>query len=218
MDKIDRLLDALEHPERYSSAEIDEMLQDPETKEVFDLLDKAKSSLQPVSTPDVEAEWEAFKVKNLNVKKSLRSRFAGLFSRKVAASIAIGITALTAVAALVGIGVHYSFGRQSDSEIGMVKSDVAIATVSQGDTVVTLNDTVQVPAETVVFDNESFETIISKIAAYYGYEVIYVTDSPKSLRLYYRWKQSLPLEDIVESLNNFGQIHLSIKGKTIKVD
>ncbi len=58
MDKIDRLFDAVEHPERYSSVEIKEMLKDPEVKEVFDLLDKTKSSLQAVEIPDIEDEWK----------------------------------------------------------------------------------------------------------------------------------------------------------------
>ena len=53
MDKIDRLLDAIEHPDRYAPIEIEAMLQDQEVKEVFDLLDKTKSSLQTLPSPDI---------------------------------------------------------------------------------------------------------------------------------------------------------------------
>ena len=42
MDKIDRFLDAIEYPERYTQSEIDAMLQDLEINELFDLLDKTK--------------------------------------------------------------------------------------------------------------------------------------------------------------------------------
>ena len=70
MDKTDRLLDAMNNPEKYSSAEIEEMLQDAETKEIFDLLDKTKSSLQPVSTPDIDLEWNKFKDNNHYNRKS----------------------------------------------------------------------------------------------------------------------------------------------------
>lgn len=44
MDKIDHLLDAIEHPENYSDSEIETLLQDPETREVYRILDKTKTS------------------------------------------------------------------------------------------------------------------------------------------------------------------------------
>ncbi len=218
MDKIDRLLDAMENPERYTSAEIEEMLQDPEIKEVLDLLDKTKSSLQSISTPDAEAEWEKFMTTNRNRKISSRIRFAGFFTRKIAASIAIAIISLTAVAAIVGLSVSYMDRKDSDFAAVRVMPEEAATAASQSDSVVAANDTIMVSAETLIFDNESFATIISEIADYYGYEVIYNTADSKQLRLYYRWKQSLPIEEIVESLNNFGQIHLSLSEKTINVD
>ena len=40
-DNIDRLLDALEHPENYSDAEVEQILADPEAREVYDMLHKA---------------------------------------------------------------------------------------------------------------------------------------------------------------------------------
>ena len=53
MDKIDRLLDAIEHPVRYSKTDIEAMLADPEIRAVYDLMDKTKASLTPISTPDI---------------------------------------------------------------------------------------------------------------------------------------------------------------------
>ena len=66
MDKIDRFLDAIEYPERYTQSEIDAMLQDPEIKVVFDLLDKTKSSLQTQQSPDIEAEWRRFEKNHIH--------------------------------------------------------------------------------------------------------------------------------------------------------
>ncbi len=57
MDKIDLLLDAIEHLDRYTPTEIEAMLRDPEVKEVFDLLDKTKASLHTLPDPDIETEW-----------------------------------------------------------------------------------------------------------------------------------------------------------------
>ena len=95
MDKIDRLLDAIEHPDRYSEKEMEAMLADPEVMEVFALLDKTKASLTPIAAPDVDAEWEAFqssrRVPDGGAKR--RPAILSLFSRNIAASVAIDITA-----------------------------------------------------------------------------------------------------------------------------
>ena len=39
-DNIDRLLDALEHPENYSDADVEQLLTDPEARNVYDMLQK----------------------------------------------------------------------------------------------------------------------------------------------------------------------------------
>ncbi len=217
MDKIDRLFDAMEHPEYYSSSDIDEMLRDPEVKEEFDMLDKMKSSLQAMDTPDIEDEWKTF-VGNHHIEKTAhRFRFTDLFSRKAAASIAVCIMSLTAIAAIIEISVNLLGRKEPETitaKIGTEAKDVTL----QPDSVMTLGEMVSGSPEMVVFDNEPFENIISQIASYYGYDVIYDTDVSKSLRLYYRWDQALPMEDIVESLNNFEQMHLAIKDKTIRID
>lgn len=213
MDKIDQLLDAMEHPERYTSAEIEEMLRDPEVKETFDLLDKTKSSLMPISTPEIEAEWEAFE--RSRVKRGFR--LLNLFSRNVAAGIAIGIASIAAVAAVIGISVSHVYERHQEvpaaEGVAVAKENV----VMPDTTFVEEENPAHVPG-TIIFDNEPFETIMKRIAEYYGYDVELSTDISKSLRLYYRWNQALPIEDIVESLNNFEQIHLTISDKTIRID
>lgn len=217
MDKIDRLLDAMEHPERYTSPEIENMLRDPEVKDVFDLLDKTKSSLQTIVTPDIEEEWKAFVVNHHNEKPARRFGLTDLFSRKAAASIAVCIMSLTAIAAIVEISVHFLDRKESEiitTKIGTEAKEVTL----QPDSVMTFREAVPGSTEIVVFDNELFENIISRIASYYGYDMIYDADKSKSLRLYYRWNQALPIEDIVESLNNFEQIHLTISDRTIRID
>lgn len=216
MDKIDRLLDAIEHPDRYSEKEIDVLLSDPEVREVYNLLDKTKATLTPISTPDIDAEWGRFS--NSHTAKQLRTyRIFNLFSRNIAASIAIGIASLAAVAAVVGVSVHYALNKNTDNQI----AEVALPTkenVASSDTISVVEEVPTVTPETIVFDNEPLETIINCIADYYGCKVEFSTDSSKSLRLYFRWNQARPLDEVVESLNNFEQINLTVKDKTIKID
>ncbi len=89
---------------------------------------------------------------------------------------------------------------------------------SQPDTVMTVKATGEVTPEIIVFDEETLATIMDHIAVYYGYQVIFNNNDARSLRLYFRWNQALPVEDIIESLGNFEQITLSIKGRTITID
>ncbi|MDE5794448.1 MAG: DUF4974 domain-containing protein, partial [Muribaculaceae bacterium] len=72
--------------------------------------------------------------------------------------------------------------------------------------------------EIIVFDNEPLKTIVDKIARYYGCKVEFSNESSESLRLYFRWDQENTIEEVVERLNNFEQIHIVIKDKTIKID
>lgn len=119
MDKIDRLLDAIEHPDRYSEKEIEVLLSDLEVREVYNLLEKAKATLTPISTPDIDAEWGRFS--NSHTAKQFRTyRIFNLFSRNIAASIAIGIASLAAVAAVVGVSVNYALNKNTDNQIAEV--------------------------------------------------------------------------------------------------
>ncbi len=218
MDKIDRLLDAMEHPERYSTQEIDAMLSDPETKETFDLLDKTKSSLQTLPAPDVNAEWERFERSRRHAPKQRPLRLLSLISRNIAASIAIGIASLTAVAAIVSVGIYHMESERSGSDLLVSKTAATDVAVAREDTITPLDAGSTAAAEIIVFDDETLESMMHCIAAYYGYSMVFGADAPRSLRLHYRWNQDLPVEDVVESLNNFEQITITIKGKTIEID
>ena len=217
MDKIDKLLDAIEHPERYSDVEMEAMLADSEVKEVYDMLDKTKSSLTPIATPDVDAEWKAFQKTHPTVQQRKPFHIFNLFTRNVAASTAIGIASIAAVAAVVGVSVNYALNQKEAANttetVAVVKENTVV-----NDTIVSVEETSAVLPETIAFDNEPLVAIVTRIADYYGYKAEFSTDAPKTLRLYYRWNQAQTIEDVVESLNNFEQINLTVKDKTIKID
>ena len=217
MDKIDRFLDAIEYPERYTQSEIDAMLQDPEIKVVFDLLDKTKSSLQTPQSPDIEAEWRRFEKNHPTYKVTHRFWPAGIMSRNIAATIAIAIVSFTAVAAIVSISINQLNQRQEASRPTDAKTEYA-EVIAKPDSVKSVEAVKDKIPEIIVFDNEPLKTIVDKIAVYYGCKVEFNNESSKSLRLYFRWNQDNTLEEVVERLNNFEQIHIEIKDKTIKVD
>lgn len=214
MDKIDRLLDAIERPEHYSESEIASMLADNDVREVYDLLHKAESSLNPVPTPDIDAEWNAFN-KTLKVRKF---GILSLFSRNVAASIAIVIASLAAVAAVVGVSVHYAGKKEvASTEVPAASVEIEAPAAPRAD-MASENQDESLTHEFVIFDNEPLETVIDRLARYYDCRVNFVSDSAKALRLHYRWDQSMTLDQVVSDLNNFEQIHISVSGQTIQID
>ncbi len=218
MYKIDRLLDAMEHPERYTATEIETMLQDSEVKDAFDLLDKTKSSLQTIVSPDIEEEWKRFETNHGNSEFTHRFWLSRLFSRNAAASIVIGIASFTAVAAIVGVGIHHTHTGQAEATAKIDNVPDSKIVVSRSDTINQVGVDKDVIPGIVVFDDDTFETIISKIAAYYDYDIIFGNASSKSLRLYFRWNQANSIEEVIGRLNNFEHINLTVKDKTIKVE
>lgn len=218
MDKIDNLLDAIEHPEHYSDAEIYALLNDPDAKETFEMLGRLKSGIRPIPTPDVDAEWKAFEDSHRTLPGRARSRILDLLSRNVAASIAIAIASLAAVAAVVGVSVHHLSKPETPAPSPEIV-EKANAEATLPDSIYAVGG-VMVPSDpaTVFFEDEPLASIVSEMATYYGYEATFKSDPSKSLRLYFRWNQALPVEDVVERLNNFEQIHITLSDRTIIID
>lgn len=211
MDKIYKLLNAIEYIDRYSDQEIEAILADAEVRDMYNTLDKTKASLSTIVAPDVDAEWREFE--RLHKKRSFG--IFNLFSHNIAASIAICIASLAA-AAVVGVSVNYALDKKEESK-AKETSVVAKKKVIHSDSVIVADETGIAAPEIVVFDNEPFGTIMNRIAEYYGYDTEFATDAPMSLRLYFRWNQSHTLDEVIESLNNFEQIDITVKDKIIKI-
>ena len=58
MDKYDLVLDIIEHSEKYSSEQLAEIMSEPETREIYNLLCKTESAIKDSEEPDVSNEWE----------------------------------------------------------------------------------------------------------------------------------------------------------------
>lgn len=67
----------------------------------------------------------------------------------------------------------------------------------------------------IVFRKQPLDSILSAVAAYHGAAVDFRDVSKKELYLYYRWDQSLSLDETVAQLNNFERINLTLSDKVI---
>ena len=60
VNKYDLVLDIIEHPEKYKSDRLTEIMSDPETAEIYKLLCKTDSAVEAHKEIDVDAEWKRF--------------------------------------------------------------------------------------------------------------------------------------------------------------
>ena len=216
-DKIDRLLDALEHPENYTDAEVAQILTDPEAREVYDMMRKTADASAPVPQINLDEEWQRFEAKQTRRKPVILRWLPFMASRNAAAVVLALVGTLAVVAATIGV-THY-IGTQKDlaqtqqteqqEQTAVAKIDIAPA-----DTIPT--EVAPLP-ETILFKGETLETILAHIAKYYGVSVKFNQDASKSLQLYYEWNQALPLNEVVEQVNNFEQINITLTDNVLTV-
>lgn len=219
-DKTDRLFEVMENPARFSDDEIRQMLDDEEMRELYGLMSKTTDALTETREPDIDAEWERFTARQPHRAKrvgTLPHIFKLFAARKVAAILTVGVS-IAAVAATVA--VTYSLVSLKTEKREQIAAESAVA--QPGHIAVENKDSIdsQIPAGeplTVIFKNESFGNIISRIAEYYGATVKYSNENAKALHLYFQWDQRQPLNEIVDQLNNFEQIDLKLADDTITV-
>lgn len=205
MDKLDQLLDLTEHPDRYTSAQIDSMLSDPEMRDLYETLSATSSALHTGARIDIDAEWENFSRRHRHARRSPR------FRRNVAAII----TLFTISAFATGIG----FTLLNDSSSPAANESVQPVTADLTDITgrVTPDDSVALLPEVIIFENQPLRVIISQIAASHNLKAGFSTPAAAGLRMYLKWETSTPVEEVIETLNTFEQIDIRLVGDSISV-
>lgn len=207
----DNVLEIIAHYDSFTSQQIDETLTDPETKDIYDLICKTGSAFAAnAEIPDVEEEWERFS------KIHIRPKFRFLRPGNRAASIAaIALTSLATFA--IGIVVTINLSEQthpkkeSQESIGTMPIETSVMPSA-------VSDTATSTTSPILFEDETFGNILRHIADYYNVEVEYRRAESAELRLYYMFDPALSFDDIIEQLNTFEQINLSVNGSKIIVD
>lgn len=216
-DNIDRLLDALERPENYSDAEVEQILTDPEAREVYDMLRKTADASAAVPEINLDDEWRRFEAKQPKRSPVILRWLSFMASRNAAAVVIALVGTLAVVAATIGV-THYFIAdkelTQTEQTEPQKQTAIADSNVAPTDTIPA--ETTPLP-ETIVFKGENLGKILADMAGYYGMTVKFNQDAVKSLQLYFEWDQSLTLNEVVEQLNNFEQINITLTDKVLTV-
>ena len=212
MDKYAFVLDIVEHPEKYTSERLAEVMSDSETEEIYNLLCKTDSAIEANKEVDVDAEWEDFSKQYL---AHPRRRFFW-FGSRIASIAAIVGTSIVAVATGIAVTVAVIDLKQEP----IAESVVVVPSVvdDSAETIAAKSDTVKVSLMPIMFEDEPLERIMKEVSNTYGVEAKFNNKEVASLHLYYKFDPSLPLNEVVEQLNTFEQINIKQNGNYLIVD
>lgn len=204
--KIKMLLDMQEHPEQFSEQELEQMLSDAEAQELMEATAQLKRAMKndefSISEQEIEDEWQAFAANHLEEQKPQRTWL------KIAAMF-IGVLFMTGIAFAA---IHIIKQNTVAQEMKQVEQPVIQQPVSTG----TVNNDTIAQTEPVIFDNVTLDSIAKEIADYHHIEVDLQNELAKQLRFYFVWKQDDDLQEVVEKLNMFDHVDMTIEnGKLI---
>lgn len=209
MDKFEKILDIIDHQEKYSDEEIREILQDEECRKLYQTMvevDSALESLSPII--NVDEEWEKFSQEHQLQEKATHPITSW---RKLAASIA----GFVLIAGIAFAAIHTYIKRSqeptqvtADTHPEAIKSD-SVKQVAGKDSLT--HPKPEKPAIHKTFENVAFEKMLSEIASYYDLQVKFENNEDKTLRLYYEWNSHSSIENIVKELNQFENVNIELQ-------
>ena len=240
MDKFEKILDIIDHQEKYSDEEIREILQDEECQKLYQTMVEVDSALlqqnlntqasishSPVdavssdsslgnSSPNIDEEWEKFSQEHQLEGKAthpiVQEESHPITSwRKLAASIA-GFVFISGIAFAA---IHtYIKRNQETTQITADTHPEAIKSDSVKQVAGKDSLTHPKPEKPVIhktFENVAFEQMLSEIASYYDLQVKFENNEDKTLRLYYEWNSHSNIENIVKELNQFENVNIELQ-------
>lgn len=209
MDKFEKILDIIDHQEKYSDEEIREILQDEECRKLYQTMMEVDSALEsPSPIINVDEEWEKFSQEHQLQEKATHPITSW---RKLAASFA-GFVLISGIA-FAAIHTYIKRSQETtqvtaDTHPEVIKSDSA-KQVARKDSLT--HPKPEKPAIHKTFENVAFEQMISEIASYYDLQVKFENNEDKTLRLYYEWNSHSSIENIVKELNQFENVNIELQ-------
>ena len=218
MDKFEKILDIIDHQEKYSDEEIREILQDEECRKLYQTMMEVDSALEtPSPIINVDEEWEKFSQEHQLQEEATQNTAQEAAShpitswRKLAASI-IGFVLISGIA-FAAIHTYIKRSQETtqvtaDTHQETMKSD-SVKLVAEKDSLTQPKP--EKPAIHKTFENVAFEKMISEIASYYDLQVKFENSEDKTLRLYYEWNSHSSIENIVKELNQFENVNIELQ-------
>ena len=232
--KWDMLLDLLEHPEKYSETQKDELLSDEEVNELYQQLVETRQFLdfgkskEEMKMPSIDAEWENLKdemkqkeVMNQNAETQQTAKLFPLWSpmRKVAAVAAVlVISGITFAAIHLVTRSHLASDKNNTELVASQKDSIQQVSAPQKSNIEEKTDSASLAQLPLVYENAELQNILTPIAGHFHLQVTYQNESARHIRLFLQLEKNMSLDDIIELINHFEKVNIRHEGQTLIVE
>lgn len=244
--KWDMLLDLLEHPEKYSETQKDELLGDEEVNELYQQLVETRQSLdfakskEEMKMPSIDAEWEKLKDEmklkdkiklkeekqqkeemSQNAETQQTAKLFPLWSpmRKVAAVAAVlVVSGITFAAIHLVTRSHQPSDKNNTELVSSRKDSIQQVSAPQKSNIEEKTDSASLAQLPLVYENAELQNILTPIAGYFHLQVTYQNESARHIRLFLQLEKNMSLDDIIELMNHFEKVNIRHEGQTLIVE
>ena len=237
--KWDMLLDLLEHPEKYSEPQKDELLGDEEVNELYQQLVETRQSLdfgkskEEMKLPSIDAEWEMLKEKmkqkaekqqedmKQNAETQPTAHQFPLWSpmRKVAAVAAVlVVSGITFAAIHLVTRSHQASDNNNTELVASSKDSISQVSAPQKSNIEEKTDSASLAQLPLVYENAELQNILTPIAEHFHLQVTYQNESARHIRLFLQLEKNMSLDDIIELMNHFEKVNIRHEGQTLIVE
>ena len=243
--KWDMLLDFLEHPEKYSETQKDELLGDEEENELYLQLIETRQSLdfgklkEEMKMPSVDAEWkklkdemklkkkqqkEVMKQKDEMKQKEETQQIAKLLPlwspmRKVAAVAAVlVVSGITFAAIHLVTRSHQASDKNKTELVSSRKDSIQQVSAPQKSNIEEKTDSASLAQFPLVYENAELQNILTPIAEHFHLQITYQNESARHIRLFLQLEKNMSLDDIIELMNHFEKVNIRHEGQTLIVE
>ena len=232
--KWDMLLNLLEHPEKYSETQKDELLGDEEMNELYQQLIETRQSLdfakskEEMKMPSIDAEWEKLKEEkqqkeemSQNAELQQTAKQLPLWSpmRKVAAVAAVlVVSGITFAAIHLVTRSHQTSDKHNTELVASRKDSIQQVSAPQKSNIEEKTDSASLAQLPLVYENAELQNILTPIAGHFHLQVTYQNESARHIRLFLQLEKNMSLDDIIELLNHFEKVNIRHEGQTLIVE
>lgn len=232
--KWDILLNLLEHPEKYSETQKNELLGDEEVNELYQQLVETRQSLdfakskEKMKMPSIDAEWEKLKEEkqqkeemSQNAETQQTAKLFSLWSpmRKVAAVAAVLVVSGITFAAIHLVTRSHQPSDNSNTElVASQKDSIQQVSAPQKSNIEEKTDSASLAQLPLVYENAELQNILTPIAGHFHLQVTYQNESARHIRLFLQLEKNMSLDDIIELLNHFEKVNIRHEGQTLIVE
>lgn len=237
--KWDLLLDLLEHPEKYSEIQKDELLGDEEVNELYLQLVETRQSLdfakskEEMKMPSIDAEWEKLKDEmklkekqqkeemSQNAETQQTAKLFPLWSpmRKVAAVAAVlVVSGITFAAIHLVTRSHQPSDKNNTELVSSRKDSIQQVSAPQKSNIEEKTDSASLAQLPLVYENAELQNILTPIAGHFHLQVTYQNESARHIRLFLQLEKNMSLDDIIELMNHFEKVNIRHEGQTLIVE